>query len=391
MKHKATIPYMTLFLRVVAAIAVAQVIIPWLRRPGNTPPTNWGAFIIGCGQQLQKDPKGFLVQQAQRYGYSTTFGIRLFGSLVYYICSTPVDIGTMMNDEPRASFHAILMRAQFGAVVGRSNFAQDLHASVVRRWLETERARVLPAMADVISQTVDDWLDRYPLKSSNDISGSMTHLVVYVMSRVSIGRIGFDDPDLIEAFIGLDTDAGIVYQVSNLLPSFLARIFSTIKVHNNHATIKTKILPIIRQRRKLKTSSGDNKNVDDLLWFFIDAIDDDTRVAELVAAVLVGALVSVNVAVTNGLYDIAEVPGLQADILSGAPPGEFVADRTSISQWDKLRSAVLETLRLSACVFGPVREIMVDDFKVGSDPQLVLPKGSGVVASQYVSYIYSYD
>jgi peroxidase len=155
------------------------------------------------------------------------------------------------------------MHAQFGAVVGPSNFAQDLHASVVRRWLETERARVLPAMADVISQTVDDWLDRYPLKNSNDISGSMTHLVV-VMSRVTIGRIGFDDPDLIEASIGLDTDAGIVYQVSNWLPSFIARIFSTIKVHNNHATIKTKILPIIRQR-KLKTSSSDNKNVDDLL------------------------------------------------------------------------------------------------------------------------------
>jgi hypothetical protein len=62
---------------------------------------------------------------------------------------------------------------------------------------------------------------------------------------------------------------------------------------------------------------------------------------------LVGALVGVNVAVTNGLYDIA-VPGLQASILSRAPPGEFVTDRTSISQWDKLRSAVLETLRLCA-------------------------------------------
>jgi peroxidase len=229
------------------------------------------------------------------------------------------------------------------------------------------------------------------LKNSNDISGSMTHLVAYVMSRVSIGRIGFDDPELIEAFIGLNTDAGIIYQVSNLLPSFMARIFSNIKVHNNYATIKTKILPVIRQRRKLKTGSDDNKNADDLLGFFLDATDEDTRVAELVAAVLVGGLVDVSVAVTNGLYDIAGVPGLQEDILSGAPPGEFVADRTSISQWDKLRSAVLETLRLSACAFGPVREIMVDDFKVRSDPQLVLPKGSGVAASQYVSHIYSSD
>ena len=381
---------MTILSSVVAALAVAQVILPWLRRPRNTPPTNWGAFIIGCGQQLQKDPKGFLVQQAQKYGYSTAFGIRLLGSLVYYICPTPVDIDMMMNDEPRASFHAILKRAQFGAVVGRSNFVQDMHASVVRRWLETERARVLPAMADVVSRTVDDWLNKHTLKNSNDISRSMTHLVVYVMSRVSIGRIGFDDPELIEAFIGLNTDAGVVYQVSNLLPSFMARIFSNIKVHNNYATIKTKILPVIRQRRKLKTGSSDNKNADDLLGFFLDATDEDTRVAELVAAVLVGGLVA-SIALTNGLYDIAGVPGLQAGILSGAPPGEFVADRTSTSQWDKLRSAVLETLRLSACAFGPVREVMVDDFKVGSDPQLVLPKGSGVAASQYVSHIYSSD
>jgi len=68
-------------------------------------------------------------------------------------------------------------------------------------------------------------------------------------------------------------------------------------------------------------------------------------------------------------------------IISGARPSEFVPDRTSTGQWDKLRSAVLETLRLSACVFGPVRKIIVNDFKLGAIRESSCPKGSGIAAS----------
>jgi peroxidase len=244
---------------------------------------------------------------------------------------------------------------------------------------------VLPAMADVVSQTVNDWLEKNPLGDSDDISGSLKLLMAYVMSRVCLGGVGFDDPELIEAYIGLNSDSGTVFQISNLLPSFIARIFSDIKVHKHYAIIKKKILPVIRQRRKLQT--GAKEGLDDLLGFFLDATDNDTNVAELVAGIVIGGLLNVSVGVTNGLYDIAGVPGLQTNILSRALPREFVPDRTSTGQWDKLRSAVLETLRLSACVFGPVRKIVVDDFKLGSNPRLVLPKGSGIAASPYVSNI----
>lgn len=381
-KPKSTIPW-KIILGTVAALALGQAIISWLRKPKHTPPTTWGKFIIGCGQELQKDPKGFLVQQAQTYGYGKTFGLRLFGSLVYYICPNPADIGVMMNDELRASFHALAKATQLGAVVGRRNFAQELHASVIRRKLETERAQVLPAMADVVARTVNDWLDMNPLGDSDDISDSLKHLMAYVMSRVCLGRVGFDDRELIEAYIGLNSDSGTVFQVSNLLPSVIARIFSDIKVHKHYATIKKKILPVIRQRRKLQDTSTE-KSADDFLGFFLDATDDDTRVAELVAGITIGGLINVSVGVTNGLYDIAAVPGLQTKIISGARPSEFVPDRTSTGQWDKLRSAVLETLRLSACVFGPVRKIIVNDFKLGSDPRVILPKGSGIAASPYL-------
>jgi len=107
------------------------------------------------------------------YGYRKTFGIRLFGSLVYYIYSTPADIGVMMNVELRASFHALAKGTQLGAVVGRRNFAQELHASVIRRKLETEQARVLPGMAEVVSRTVNDWLDKNPLSDSDGISETL--------------------------------------------------------------------------------------------------------------------------------------------------------------------------------------------------------------------------
>lgn len=292
----------------------------------------------------------------------------------------------MMNDELRASFHALAKDTQLGAVVGRHNFTEDLHASVIRRKLETERAQVLPAMAVVVSQTVDRWLDNNPLTDTDDISNSLEHLMAYVMSRVCLGSEGFDDPELIEAYIGLNTDSGIVFQISNLLPSFIARIFSHFKVHKHYKIIKKKILPVIRQRRKLQTSASVDGKANDLLGFFLDAAKDDKDVAELVGGIVIGGLINVSVGVTNGLYDIAAVPGLQKEILSTAPSDKFVPDRTSTSQWDLLRSAVLESLRLSACVFGPVRKIIVKDFRLGSDPQIVLPKGSGIAASPYVSH-----
>ena len=304
---------------------------------------------------------------------------------MYYICPNPADIGVMMNDELRASFHALAKDTQLGAVVGRHNFAQELHASVIRRKLETERARVLPPLAGVVARTVDDWLDRNPLSDTEDISGSLMHLMAYVMSRVCLGRVGFDDPELIEAYIGLNSDSGVVFQFSNLLPSFIARIFSDAKVHKHYATIKRKILPVIRERRRLQTGASVDEEVDDLLGFFLDATDSDTNVAELVAGITIGGLINVSVGMTNGLYDICAVHDLQAKILSAARPREFVPDRTSTGPWDKLRSAVLESLRLSACIFGPVRKIIVNDFKLGSNPRLILPKGSGIAASPYVS------
>jgi peroxidase len=123
-------------------------------------------------------------------------------------------------------------------------------------------------------------------------------------------------------------------------------------------------LPVIRERRKLQTSASVDEKADGLLGFFLDATDDDNSVAELVGGITIGGLINVSVGVTNGLSDIFGVHGLQTRILSRAPPSEFIPDRTSTNHQYKLRSAILETLCLSACVFGPVRKIVVKDFKL---------------------------
>jgi peroxidase len=379
-----TIPW-KIILGTTLALVIGYLIIQWFRSPKYTPPTTWGYPVIGSGQQLQKDPKGFLVQQAQKYGSGRTFGIRLVGSLVYYICSSTTDLEVMKNDELRASFHSLAEDTNLGAVVGRKNFQEELHASVIRRKLETERSETLPRLAEVVSETVDAWLAKNPLTDTPDISGALTKLMAYVMSRVCLGREGFDDPELLEAYLGLNTDSGIVFQVSNLLPSFIGRLFSDWKVHEHYSIIKKKILPVIKRRRKLQTAASVNQEADDILGFFLDVTDDDTRTAELVAGIVIGGLINVSIGVTNALYDVVEVEGLQGTLQSNAPANQFIPDGPSDSSWNPLRSAVLETLRLSACVFGPVRKIIVRDFKLGSDPKLELPVGSGMAASPYVS------
>jgi hypothetical protein len=366
------------------ALAIGALIFWLFHIPHNIPPVTWGKPIIGVGQELQKDPKGFVVQQANKYGEGKTFGIRLVGRLVYYICSSTADLEIMKNDELRASFHALAKDTNLGAVVGRKNFTEELHASVIRRKLETERTETLPRLAEIVSETVQTWLAENPLTDTDDISGKMTLLMAYVMSRICLGRVGFDDPKLLEAYIGLNADSGVVFQISNLLPSVLGRLFSDWKVHKNYCIIKKKILPVIKQRRKEQTSASVNREIDDILGFFLDVTDSDTRVAELVAGIVIGGLINVSIGVTNALYDVLLVDGLQDQIRVNAPPNKFIPDQPSASPWNGLRSATLETLRLSACVFGPVRKIIVKDFKLASDPRLHLPKGSGHAASPYV-------
>jgi len=108
------------------------------------------------------------------------------------------------------------------------------------------------------------------LSDTDDISDSLKHLMAYVMSRVCLGNEGFDDPELIDAYIGLNNDSGTVFQISNLLPSFIARIFSDAKVHKHYATIKKKkfclsfingaslrlVLPSTRKRTTFSGSSS---------------------------------------------------------------------------------------------------------------------------------------
>jgi peroxidase len=368
------------------AILMGSAILVQLRRPRLTPPTTWGSFVVGVGQKLQADPKNFLAKQARLYGEGKTFGLRLFGPLVYYVGSSPQDIDIMKNDELRASVHAIGVALNQGSLLGQQNNAEDLFPSFIRRKFETERSETLPQFAEVVSQSMNTWLTDNPLDGNiADISDRITHLSTYITSRVCLGPQGFDDAELLEAFIGFNSDAATIFQISALLPPLVGRIFSNWKVHKHSRIIKKKLLPLIRERRKRHVGPRRNVDADDLLEFMLDVTDDDTRIVGLICGIILGTLQAISAAIHNGLYDVASSPGLQASIRCTEPANHIIPDSVTRGGWNSWRSVTLETLRLSAGIFGPVRQIIVRGFKLGSDPRLSLPKGSVFAVSPYVS------
>ena len=80
-------------------------------------------------------------------------------------------------------------------------------------------------------------------------------------------RVGFDDPELVEAYIGQNDDSGIVFKVSNLLPSVVTRIFSDIKVHKHHTTIKKKLCLLFVNGVSCRLAPSSDKRADDLASF----------------------------------------------------------------------------------------------------------------------------
>jgi hypothetical protein len=80
----------------------------------------------------------------------------------------------------------------------------------------------------------------------------------------------------------------------------------------------------------------------------------------------------------NALYDAVSAPARQR--LQPVPLDPQTFWHTPLH----VKAAVFESLRLSACIFGPVRKIVTKGFKLASDNSQVLPKNSYLAASAYV-------
>jgi cytochrome P450 len=359
-------------------------------QPGvRFPPINWGKPIIGVGAALQKDAKNFLTRQATIYG-GKTFGLRLFGPLVYFIATSEDDVSVMCNDEPRASLVELTKDSQLGAIVGRHNFKQQLHATVIRRRLETDAPQTLPELAKAIEQVVGEWLDQHKdTLSANggkvtDFRPLAVDLMARVMSFVCIG--GHEDvyknPELIQAYMALNKDSNVIFGIANLLPGWLSRRFADFKVRSHYATIRKHVLPVVQWRKSMYKPSAPPTS--SLLDSFLNAADSDKDVSELVGGIVIGGLINLADGLTNALYNVAESKddGLQGKLRARQPAERITPLKPdTTSSWNLLRSVTLESLRMAGCVIGPVRKIVVKGFRLGSDPALQLQRDSGLAAS----------
>jgi len=363
-------------------------------QPGvRSPPINWGKPIIGVGAALQKDAKVFLTRQAAIYS-GKTFGLRLFGPLVYFIAASEDDIAVMCNNEPQASLVELTKDSQLGAIVGRHNFKDQLHATVIRRRLETDAEQTLPDLAKAIEQVVDEWLNQHKNALSanggkvTDFRPLAIDLMARVMSFVCIG--GRDDvyknAELIEAYKALNKDSEVIFGVGNLLPGWLSRLFADFKVRNHYATIRKHVLPIVKWRRSMYKPNAPSTS--SLLDSFLNVANTDKDVSELVGGIVIGGLINLADGLTNALYNVAESKdvSLQGNLRARQSVERIAPLKPDTkSSWNLLRSVTLETLRMAACAIGPVRKIVVKGFRLGSNPALQLQRDNGLAASPLVS------
>jgi hypothetical protein len=106
------------FFTVLAGIVTFIVVKDFTkRRLPHAPAINWGNILVGIGQELQKNPKDFLLKQQKEFGKGKTFGLRLFGSILYFVAGNDADVDSMKHDELRASAHDLSDDVQLGSVV----------------------------------------------------------------------------------------------------------------------------------------------------------------------------------------------------------------------------------------------------------------------------------
>ncbi|EJD49621.1 hypothetical protein AURDEDRAFT_182766 [Auricularia subglabra TFB-10046 SS5] len=395
-----------------AAIAILSSIGFWFYhrkqrrlRPGVlAPKTNGGYWFFGVCSALKARPAKFVLQQYESFGRKT-FGLRLFGSLVYYVCSTPDDIDVMANDEERASLVELSRDRHLGSVIWRHAFKQHLFATVIRRRLETAAGETLPPLAKVVQEVVEDWLkenENVLKRKIDDFRPHALQLSARILTRVIFGRKRdvSKNHKLLNAFIGLANDPDQFIGVWTLVKRWYARVLLRFNCGYRGA-IRKRILPLISARRTEYVEGKSDMN--SLLDAFLDAASEDNDVAQLIEGIVIGSLTNLADTLTNALYNVAEVDGLQNKVRAGQDVARIVPRAPSSSSWNLLRSVTLETLRLAGAVLGPARKVAVKDFKIASvtvkDPKLgtkttlQTPLDSVLVASPLITHYdkHNYD
>lgn len=355
-----------------------------------------------AGQPFQKDPKGYVLNLAAKYG--KTFGMQLAPTFLYFIATKSEDVQFMIDNEKQASLVVLTDDTQLGAVIGRRNFQTQLHASVIRQQLETDGAKTLPVLAGVIQEVVDQWFNEHHDNFTqdggrvDDFRPLANDLIARVMSRVCIGpyKDVYRKPELIQAFIALDKKSNTIFQVTGLISSFgwlgkkISRFMSNFLVWSPDRKIRRFVLPVIKARRDSPDHRQGQPSTSSLLDAFLDAAENDQDVSDLVGGVVVAGMISMTDAFTNALYNIAERrDGLQRHVCSSEPAPNIDPRGPISNSWNLLRSATLETLRLAGGVVVPARKVIVEDFHISTGERLPLNSifsASPIVSNSYPKY-----
>jgi cytochrome P450 len=360
----------------------------------KTPPILSGLPIIGEALTFQKNPLKILTEGFQKYrkSPSKSFGIKL-ASMTHFVITDPRDLELMKEDNPyevKFSLHLFLQAINFGLITKKVNFDSDLHTKLIRTHLSDPTT--IAAFGPVIEEASKTFLERNPLVVKGQTTGQFnslndwcTQYITFVTSRCIVGPKGYDNDELLKTFMKFNDDAIKAMGLSSLLPSFL-QFLAAKEINKDFEVVRRILAPVITARRNAGLRNSNNQPV--FLDFIMEAVDDNQRVADLVAIVVWGGLVNLQANFTSTLLDILNEPGLQNTILSSlksASPSNLNTFSSSNPQWKVLRSAMFESIRLSGPITGPAR-ILLSSVPLASDPSLTLPKGKVATLSAYYTH-----
>ncbi|KAH8647317.1 heme peroxidase [Xylariales sp. PMI_506] len=377
-----------------AAVGLVSILVYVFIKDSDTPPVLSGWPLVGVALQFQKNPLPVLQMGLSKFGNSPSrcFGIKL-ASHTHYVLMQPEDLELMTQDNPyevRFSLREFMKSIAFYLITGKDNFETDLHVKLIRTHLGDPKT--VAAFGHVIENASLQFLAQNPLApTSSDKTTHQTSLndwinqhVAFVVSRCVVGPDGFDDADLLKTFLKFNNDATTGVGIASLLPSFLQPLAS-IKLKRDFATVRRALLPVVERRRKQSVQTEDPAFLD----FILAAVDDNKRATDLVAVVVWGGLVNLQITFGSTLLDIINEEGGQTALLdtlqSTKTSNLEVFKPDAASPWGPIRSAMFESIRLCGPATGPARKIM-QDVRLPSQPSLKLPKNGVATLSAYANH-----
>ncbi|KAK4221571.1 heme peroxidase [Podospora fimiseda] len=367
-------------------------IIGYTRKTVNAPPVLRGWPVVGEALSFQKDPLALLQEGFSKYGASPSrcFGIKL-ASLTHYVITNRADLKLIKEDNPyeiKFNLHQFFVAINCSIITKKENFESDIHTKLIRTHLSDPET--VSKFGPVIHQASNEFINRNPLAADksqnhpNGINDWIDQYITFVVSRCIIGPKGYDNSDLLKAFLKFNDDAIKAMGLASLLPSFL-QFLAASDINKDFDTIHKATLPIIKERRS-NLATKDAKSEPVFLDFFLEVVDDDNRAADLIAIVVWVGLVNLQATVSSTLLDIInDLTGQEtiSSSLSSATLANLDTFSHGPSEWSTLRSAMFESLRLCRPIIGPARIVALDNVHLASQPELSIPKGEVATLSGY--------